>query len=98
MDAAASAIACGFVGWLHGHLISPLVGSPVPRTRSLQGVRRSRDRDTVIVATTAGGETLTSQPMPRIQAEMLLALGVLGGHGRVRSTGIVRAAMRRRAQ
>jgi len=52
------------------------------------------ERDTVIVATTAGGETLTSSPMPRIQAEMLLILGVRGGTGRVRPTGIVRAAMR----
>ncbi|HEX5015395.1 MAG TPA: hypothetical protein VFV72_14705 [Candidatus Limnocylindrales bacterium] len=52
------------------------------------------ERDTVIVATTAGGETLTSSPMPRIQAEMLLVLGVRGGTGRVRPTGIVRAALR----
>jgi hypothetical protein len=67
----------------------PTVDAPPPP-------RRARpDADTVIVATTAGGETLTSQPMPRIQAEMLLALGVRGGHGRVRSTGIVRATMRR---
>jgi hypothetical protein len=51
-------------------------------------------RDTLIVATTSGGETLTSRPMPRIQAEMLLALGVRGGHGRVRPTGIVRAELR----
>jgi hypothetical protein len=57
-------------------------------------VRAARAPDTVIVATTAGGETLTSRPMPRIQAEMLLILGVRGGHGRVRSTGIIRAEMR----
>jgi hypothetical protein len=52
------------------------------------------ERDTVIVATTAGGETLTSSPMPRIQAQMLLILGVRGGTGRVRPTGIVRASLR----
>jgi hypothetical protein len=57
-------------------------------------VRATRAPDTVIVATTAGGETLTSRPMPRVQAEILLILGVRGGHGRVRSTGIVRAEMR----
>jgi len=55
---------------------------------------RGVERDTVIVAMTAGGETLTSSPMPRIQAEMLLILGVRGGTGRVRPTGIVRAALR----
>lgn len=48
----------------------------------------------MIVATTAGGETLTSRPMPRVQAEIMLLLGVRGGHGRVRSTGIVRAEIR----
>jgi hypothetical protein len=51
-------------------------------------------RDTLIIATTAGGETLTSKPMPKVQAEILLALAVRGGHGRVRPTGIVRAEMR----
>lgn len=68
------------------------------RLRPAAGRRIARSRragpDTVIVATTAGGETLTSRPMPRVQAEMMLLLGVRGGHGRVRSTGIIRAEIR----
>src|SRR5262245_47644155 len=82
----------------------------VPQTRPWARARRVPDetpppafppravrpvsRDTVIVATTAGGETLTSRPMPRLQAEMLLILGVRGGHGRVNATGIVEASLR----
>jgi hypothetical protein len=65
-------------------------------SRSRARPRSTSNHDTVIVATTAGGETITSRPMPRLQAEILLVLGVRGGHGRVRRTGIVRAEMRRR--
>lgn len=41
----------------------------------------------VIVATTKGGETLTSKPMPRVVAEMLLVLGSRRG-------GVERAELR----
>ena len=37
----------------------------------------------VIVATTDGGETLTSRPMPRVIAEMLIVLWVRRGIARV---------------
>ena len=41
------------------------------------------DARVVIVATTHGGETLTSRPMPKVVAEMLLALWVRRGIARV---------------
>jgi hypothetical protein len=67
---------------------------PVPDEIPAPALAGQIDRDTVIVATTAGGETLTSGPMPRLQAEMLLVLGVRGGTRRVRPTGIIRASLR----
>jgi hypothetical protein len=41
------------------------------------------DATVVIVATTLGGERLTSRPMPKVVAEMLLALWVRRGIARV---------------